>query len=131
MKITIEVPHCETMSSLGVTATLKQVAQAIVISSHSPRAEAAPEGFVDIADKGKVLWRISHKKLGQLQPTQFKPMDTVPSGEQTKVLLKTMSNIILLGLIFEDGSVGVYAYPADRYYVRDARFFKGWMPLPQ
>jgi hypothetical protein len=94
MKITIEVPHCETMSGLGVTATLNQVAQAIETSTEPSLMAAATDGFVDTADKGRVLWRISHKKIEQLQPTQFKPMDTVPTGEQTKVLLKTMSNII-------------------------------------
>jgi hypothetical protein len=55
-----------------------------------------------------------------------------PHGQQTKVLLKTATGIVLVGIILEDGTPGIYDFCTDRYIQRDDwGGIVGWMPLPE
>jgi hypothetical protein len=48
------------------------------------------------------------------------------------VLLKTATGIVLTGIIFEDGTPGIYDFCCDRYIQRESWFgLAGWMHLPQ
>jgi hypothetical protein len=63
--------------------------------------------------------------------TQFHPITDIPTGVQTKVLLKTLAGIVLVGILFEDGTPGIYDFCCDRYIARDDwNGFAGWMAIP-
>lgn len=64
--------------------------------------------------------------------TQFRPVADVPTGRQIKVLVKTITKIVFVGIIFEDGTLGIYDFCKGRYIKREDWFgIAGWMQLPE
>lgn len=72
-------------------------------------------------------------QVEETRTTQFRPVSTIPlNGLRTKVLLKTSSSHVLVGVIFENGTPGIYDFCKDRYVQReDWHGITGWMPLPE
>ena len=65
--------------------------------------------------------------------TQFLPVSTGrPDGRNQKILLRTETGIVLVGIVFENGTPGIYDFCKDRYVQReDWHGIAGWMPLPE
>ncbi len=71
-------------------------------------------------------------KMPGQHPSLFQEPSVAPQGKETKVLLKTETNVVLVGVIFEDGAPGIYDFCKDRYVQRDDwHGIVGWMPLPE
>lgn len=65
-------------------------------------------------------------------PSLFLEPAEAPQGQQIKVLLKTGTRIVLVGVIFENGTPGIYDFCTNRYIQRDDwDGIIGWMPLPE
>jgi hypothetical protein len=65
-------------------------------------------------------------------PSLFRDPSERPRGAQIKVLLKTVTRITLVGIIFDNGTPGIYDFCSDRYIKReDWDGIAGWMPLPE
>ena len=74
----------------------------------------------------------ARKGISSGLPSFFRDPAEAPRGRQAKVLLKTATRIVLVGIIFEDGHPGIYDFCSDRYIHRDDwHGISGWMPLPE
>lgn len=62
----------------------------------------------------------------------FRDPTDAPEKLPVKVLLKTETRVVLVGIIFADGTPGIYDFCGDRYIRRDDwHGIDGWMPLPE
>lgn len=65
-------------------------------------------------------------------PSLFLEPAEAPQGQQIKVLLKTSTRIVLVGIVFENGTPGIYDFGTNRYIQRDDwDGIVGWMPVPE
>lgn len=98
--------------------------------------ETSEMGNAPIIEKSEPLEPWIHAEAADEQvrsvTSLFRDPTSAPEVLPTKVLLKTETRIVLVGIIFEDGAPGIYDFCSDRYIRRDDwHGIVGWMPLPE
>lgn len=63
---------------------------------------------------------------------RWRTPEEAPKLTQTKVLLKISSGFVLAGIIFEEGTPGLYDLSSDRYMERSTwTNIRGWLPISE